>query len=182
MPWAGLDDRLYRNRKIRGLSDKAFRLYICSISYAADHLTDGYLDKLAVADLQAVSGALRKQVSELLENELWDLAAQGYLIHDYLHYNPSREQVLQRREQGRIRKERMRARASENGVPNGVPADVPERRSERRSEREPERVPERVAERYTPPLESQSRSKTSRGAPTGKLGFQPPTVHLKDIP
>ena len=95
MTWAKLDDLFPENEKVAGLSDAAFRLYIHGICYAARNLTDGKIPSSARRGLGGTMG----RISELLDAGLWEIHEGGWLIHDYLEYNPSREQVLAQRQQ-----------------------------------------------------------------------------------
>ncbi len=45
MSWIKLDDALPSNRKIKDLSDRAFRLYVYGLCYCGRDLTDGIIDK-----------------------------------------------------------------------------------------------------------------------------------------
>lgn len=70
MPWARLDDRFPSNRKIRKLSDKAFRLYVSAICWSAENLTDGFVpeeDLRLVADIRGPKTA----AAELVKAGLW---------------------------------------------------------------------------------------------------------------
>ncbi len=124
MSWVKLDDGFWQNRKIRGLTHAAHRLYTSALSYAGYHLTDGYLDNLALVDLFAVTGAKPKQAAELVNAGLWDLTGQGYVIHDYLDLNPTREKVLEDRERNRERKERWRAGNAVRNTSRNVGTDT----------------------------------------------------------
>lgn len=110
MTWVRIDDAMPRNRKIRSLSARAFQLHIFAICYCSEHLTDGYLTTAEVREL----GATAKQISELSTSNypefspLWEQVRGGFLIHDYLDYNPSREDVNRDRERARERQRRRR--------------------------------------------------------------------------
>ena len=60
MPWARFEDRYPFNRKIRPLSDAAFRLDVSGICWSAAQLTDGII---GVADLEAVSSVKRPRTA-----------------------------------------------------------------------------------------------------------------------
>jgi hypothetical protein len=87
MTWVRLEDNMIDHPKIIGLSDRAFRLWITSLSYASRHETDGKLDRKIAERLLARGLGARK---ELLEAGLWDENGTGYYIHDYLEYQPSK--------------------------------------------------------------------------------------------
>jgi hypothetical protein len=115
--WVKLDDSFARNRKVRRLSDRAFRLHVAAICYAAGHLTDGEIDDLALEEV-AIAARIRacgKPVAELVDGGLWRAENGVYLINDFLEYNPSREQVVEARKRTAARVARWR-----NGVTNDV--------------------------------------------------------------
>lgn len=93
MPWAKLDDRFYLNPKIMraGLVPRA--LYIAGLVHAAGGLTDGLIEHSAIPRLAALADVVkwRTAAARLVELGLWKEVAEGYLIHDYLAYNPSKE-------------------------------------------------------------------------------------------
>ncbi len=99
MSWAKLDDGLPNNPKVEGLSDRAFRLYVGSICYCARNFTGGALTAKATRIVCAEAAALKKHVGELHDAGLWDRTGDGYLVHDYLKYNPSTEDAKERQEQ-----------------------------------------------------------------------------------
>ena len=68
--------------------------------------------------------------AHLVEIGLWHDHADGYEIHDYLKYNPSKEQVLAERESWKLKKSQARAstrdnRARPTGSPNKCPPETP---------------------------------------------------------
>ena len=107
MTWAKLDDSFPEHLKVIDLTDGAFRLYVEGLCYAARNLTDGALPRAAVRRL---TGGDRR-AGELVDAGLWDRTDTGWVIHDYLDFNPSSEQVRGEREQARQRKARQRDRA-----------------------------------------------------------------------
>jgi hypothetical protein len=128
MSWFKGDDNLPNNHKLENLSVPAKFLYVCSLAYCARNLTDGALTARAVKIVRAECPAAAKHVGELADAGLWDRAADGYIVHDYLEYNPTREQVLAERKArsdagrlGGIRsgEARRQASASANGVAKG---------------------------------------------------------------
>lgn len=97
MTWARLEDRFPWHRKVRPLSDAAFRLHVSGICWATEHGTNG---KVLTEELALVSDVRQpaKAVSELEKRGLWDVLPDGWEIHDYLAYNPSAEKVRADRE------------------------------------------------------------------------------------
>lgn len=104
------------NRKIRRLSDAAFRLWVSAIDHANQDGTDG----LVVAeDIECYPRAPRgkardEAIAELVTLSLWHTAGDGrWVIHDFLEWQLSAEEraseVLAREE--RLTRERERVRA-----------------------------------------------------------------------
>lgn len=110
MTWVRLEDRFPWHRKVRGLSDAAFRLHVSGICWSAEHLTDGQIPK---ADLALVSDVKRpgKALDELLARDVWKADGDGYQIHDYLVYNQTAEQVRAERTAAAERQRRAREAA-----------------------------------------------------------------------
>lgn len=98
MPWVKLDDGFADNLKVGGLSDRAFRAHVEALCYCARNLTDGLISTPYVKRMRWT-----RQATELQSAKLWDVDPEGYRIHDYLLYNPSRAQVMEDREIARRR-------------------------------------------------------------------------------
>lgn len=96
MVWVRMDDGFDEHPKVLGLSDKAFRAHVSAMCYCARRLTDGVVP---TARIKA------RQARELIEAGLMSEQEGGYLIHDWLDFNPSKEQVeskrIKRQEAGR---------------------------------------------------------------------------------
>jgi hypothetical protein len=97
MPWSKLDDRLHENPKVGALSDKAFRLYILSITYSSSRKSRGKLSVIDAKTVRRLAEATEETISELVELRAWDRVDDGYEIHDYGVYNPSEEEISQKR-------------------------------------------------------------------------------------
>lgn len=70
MPWARFDDRFPSNRKVRLLSDRAFRLYVSAICWSAENLTDGFVAETELRLVADIRGA-KAAASELVDAGLW---------------------------------------------------------------------------------------------------------------
>jgi len=125
MTWARFDDGFPGHRKVRRLTDGAYRLHTTAICHCAHDLTDGFVTPEDVQDMPSIRQA-EKRITELIFRDLWSVVPGGWMIHDYLDYNPSREQVMAERESARERKETWKAKrkAERNAVPNTVPNGV----------------------------------------------------------
>jgi hypothetical protein len=90
MPWAKLDESFPDHPKVASIGDKAFRLHVTAICYCARMLTDG---EVPAHILQRI-GATKRLTADLEAAGLWEPTSRGsWVIHDFLEYNPSREQV-----------------------------------------------------------------------------------------
>lgn len=150
MPWVRFDDQFTVHRKVRGLSDSAFRLHAEAIFWCARNLTDGFVP---AEDLHVLATARRplKFVPELVIRRSWHLADEacdskkcpahqdhqpdptrdGWLLHDYFEYQPTKAKVLDERAKNAGRQKKWRDQHQElepdserNGVSNGVTPGV----------------------------------------------------------
>ncbi len=117
MPWIRLEADFPDHPKVIGLDDHALALHVRAICYAGRYLTDGLIGKQVIPKLGRRAG-----VAALLAAGLWETAEGGaYRIHDFLQYQPSRREALERREAlhatraeaGRASVEARRRRAAE---------------------------------------------------------------------
>lgn len=97
MAWAKIDDQFADHPKVIAAGPLASWLYVCGLTYCARLLTDGFIPTGQVRKLADLDRAMDLAQS-LVEVGLWEEVAGGYLVHDYLEYNPSKERVLATRE------------------------------------------------------------------------------------
>lgn len=104
MPWVRFDDQYPQRRKVESLSDPAFRLNTEAIFWCARNLTDGWVPE---GDLSLAAPRRMKRrerfVAELVKQGLWHEPGHscakcvdppnGWVVHDYLDYQPSKAQV-----------------------------------------------------------------------------------------
>lgn len=107
MPWVRIDENALTHRKIIGLSDGAFRLWVAGLAHCQQHLTDGLIMRLV---LRTLIGMTPKRVEELVMVGLWLVHKDGYQVHDYLSHNESRDVVLKKREAAKNRMQNKRSR------------------------------------------------------------------------
>lgn len=106
MPWVRIDEHAMSHPKIAGLSDGAFRLWVQALAHCQNVLTDGFVVVIALRGLSAYT---LKRRTELVEAGLWkNQAGGGVVVHDYLQWNDSREQVLKARDAAKDRRRRWR--------------------------------------------------------------------------
>lgn len=91
MAWVKLTSGFGMHRKVRPLSDAAFRLHVSAMCFSAENGTDG---RISADDLALVSDVRRPGAAaeELYQRNLWEAVETGWLIHDYLQYNLSAEE------------------------------------------------------------------------------------------
>lgn len=98
MSWIKLDDQWMDHPKIIAAGRDARDMWLASLTYCSKHLTDGYFNKKLLPSLAVMAGLdvanCQDFASVLLEVGLWDATDNGYTVHDYLVYNPSKEQAL----------------------------------------------------------------------------------------
>lgn len=121
MTWARIDDGIFFNPKVFVLSPETKLLYIGGIVYASKFMTDGIIRQGDLTKMARMTGinVVTEMVSELVSSGLWHETGDGWEIHDYLQYNPSREHVEAVR-QKRVEAGRMGGRPSQkqNGKQN----------------------------------------------------------------
>jgi hypothetical protein len=109
MPWVRFDDQFTIHRKVNGLTDAAFRLHVDAIFWCARNLTDGRIGHDELVQVSRVR-SIKKHVTALVSRGLWVEFADGWLIHDYLDFQFSKERVLADRESNARRQKRFRGR------------------------------------------------------------------------
>jgi hypothetical protein len=109
MTWARIDDQFFYNKKVAQVDGSAKLLYLAGLVYAANQLTDGLIPERALRFIASTADVANCQdfAKQLLDVGLWDATDEGYMIHDYLDWNPSREQVEETR--------RVRAQSGKQG-------------------------------------------------------------------
>lgn len=108
MAWVRLDDGFPRHRKVRELRRDVVAkwLHVVAICHCGEHLTDGRVDELAFEQITYDAGvpmsAAKRAVPKLIAAGLWiEHDQDGWLICDYLDYNPPAAEVKEIREKRR---------------------------------------------------------------------------------
>lgn len=162
MTWVRLDDQFADHPKVTGLSCEAFRLHITAMCWTSAQLTDGVVPFQAMRRLGWFCADPQAAASELVESGAWDLHPDGYTIHDYLDYNPSREQVQKERTAARERMAHKRGSSPEvrpNKTGSSGSVQLPPSPSP-----SPSRIPESPEEEEAaaPPLTAPAKPKRER--------------------
>lgn len=108
MAWVKIDDQFASHPKILKAGPAAAWLYVCGLTYCNRYLTDGFIPAEAVRLLTDLKNP-GKEAAKLVNAGLWEIADGGYIVHDYLDWNPSAEQIRSERRAARQRMERLRS-------------------------------------------------------------------------
>lgn len=98
-----LANGFYLNRKVRRLRrtmPSAISAFVIMLSYCGDNLTDGYVDDDTA---EFVLDITTQELDALQQVGLIETVDGGYVIHDYLEHNRSRQQVMAKRKRERER-------------------------------------------------------------------------------
>lgn len=90
-PYITLTNEYPRHRKIRGLSDAAFRLHVTLMTQANEDRTDG---KVLPVDLESRGVKVKKELIDA--NLVHDMGNDGFVLHDYLRHQNSSEEIDER--------------------------------------------------------------------------------------
>ena len=92
-----LANGFYLNRKVRRLRrtmPSAISAFVIMLSYCGDNLTDGFVDSDTA---EFVLDITTQELDALQQVGLIEAVDGGYVIHDYLDHNRSRQQVMAKR-------------------------------------------------------------------------------------
>lgn len=108
MAWVRIHDGAMHHPKVIGMFDwrDPFHVWVWGMSYCQSHLTDGFV----TADAVPQNG--RKAAAALVTRRLWEAADGGWIVHDYLDWNDSRETVMKKRTEAKDRMAASRERSS----------------------------------------------------------------------
>lgn len=185
MSFAQFHDGFYRNPKVRAVEPAAAWMWTASIGYANENLTDGFIPKAALHDLAVLDAKPRsKLVEQLVAERLWEPCEGGWMIHDFLMWNPSKAAVLARRAANLARVNKHRDNAVSHGDGNARVMRYNER-TQRVSNPPPSTSVPNTSEKASPipspapsaapPLPSQPTSTPSTATPPLTLDLDDPT-------
>lgn len=120
--WFKVDDTVWCHPKFLMLSDAAQSLWLRAGAWSAQTLTDGDVPSIAMTLLRGTDDA----ADELVASGLWEQSDDGYRFHDWLKYQPSKDDVVAKRDATaeRVRKWRESRNSVSNGVTNNVTNSV----------------------------------------------------------
>jgi hypothetical protein len=100
MAWVRIDDQFTDHPKLAAAGPVAGWVYVSGLCYAARYLTDGFVPETIALRFD---GSSPEVLANLVECSLWDRVNGGYLIHDFLDYNPPASKVKAEREAAKAR-------------------------------------------------------------------------------
>lgn len=92
MAWVKLDEKFPDHPKVSAAGPLASWLYVCGVAYCNRMLTDGFIPAAQVRRLADVDNS-DELAARLVTAGLWEETDDGFQIHDYLDYQPSRKHV-----------------------------------------------------------------------------------------
>lgn len=131
MPWVKLDDHFPDHPKIAAAGPLAMAWHVAAICYCARYLTDGFIPTRAARSLLDLTGCAEVDgytgddvepdtlIARLVRSGAWHEVEGGYEVHDYLVYNPSREQVEAERKKAADRMAKGRRSGKRSGGSSG---------------------------------------------------------------
>ena len=165
MTWARFDDQRADHPKLLAAGLEARGMDEAGICWCAGKETDGYIPEVAVRMLAAGHGCTnwRRPVKRLVDVGRWEPADGGWVIHDFLDYNPSKAD-----------RDAERARKSEAGRQGGMRSG--ESRRKQAASEEAKHSPKEPASEP-----ANSRPGPTRPGPT-RLPQQPSDEHVHPRP
>jgi hypothetical protein len=101
MQWVRLDTSFPQNPKVLSLiqakKHAAIVAYMSSLAYSGAQETDGFIPKTALIFIHGTP----KIAADLVAAGLWDPMPEGFGIHGWDEYQPSREEAKMRADKGR---------------------------------------------------------------------------------
>jgi hypothetical protein len=99
--WFKVDDGFHQHPKARRAGNSALGLWVRCGAYCSHYETDGVLESNIVEEYGS-----RRDIDRLIAATLLVRVDGGYLMPDFLDYNPSHAELEQRRKADRERKRR----------------------------------------------------------------------------
>lgn len=118
MAWSRLDDSIAFHAKIVRAGNECTGAWVRMIAWSNSQLTDGHITQEVALQI----ARRKKIISRLIETDLLEQIPTGYLIHDFLKYQMSSQEVKERRERvGAARAQAGRAGAQKRWAQHGKP-------------------------------------------------------------
>lgn len=152
MTWFKVDDSFYRSRKVRKLGNdrvSAVGLWTLCGDWAADNLSDGFVPWEVVEEWDPRRRLAVKLIVVTLWFEVEHDGEPGIQFHDWHDWQPTKEQVIQRRKADAERRARWREARRHGVTPSGPEASSPDpsQQESRQESRDVSRRDTRVSSR-----------------------------------
>lgn len=146
MPWVRIDEHFADHPKVVQAGPEAMALYIAGLCYCNRFQTDGAIPRAKARTLLELPD-VDTTIKRLVTATLWEEQGDGrYQVHDYLEYQPSKEEVAEERRKrqaagkaGGLAKARASAKAKP--VAKTYPGSVPDSGSDSATEPETDSKP-----------------------------------------
>lgn len=119
MVWLKVKANIALERKFLEAGPIASWLWLAGLGFCRVHETDGFIAKVHVPALSPGLSQPFKHAAKLVEVTLWEDTLGGYLVHDYLDWNPSKEQLSAFRAGDSSRKKKDGKSATSKRIPEG---------------------------------------------------------------
>jgi hypothetical protein len=174
VPWFRLDDSFHSHPKVIAAGNEAIGLYVRCGTYAAEHLTNGFIpEDIAVLYGASNTGSRRNPgtgkpetlAETLVRTKLWLRARAGWRMRDYLDYNPSKQAVDKERKAAAERQRRRRDTLSsrrDSRSDTAVSHTTPTRPDPYMAERSHQRAGPGYPQAQRPPFSDNSNGAASR--------------------
>lgn len=111
--WFKVDDKFPDHPKVANLSPAEISLWLFAGCYCGEYETDGFIPRTVAFRLAArldpqdqLMADVPRLVRGLVAAGLWTERGTGYIMHDYLDYNPSRAELERERKRKRLARRR----------------------------------------------------------------------------
>lgn len=114
MAWVRIDDRCRTNPKIQKSGTAGYVLWLAALQWCNENAGDGIIPKCVLSTLWSPLGErfyAKKAAKKLTAAGLWIEHDDHFEIHDYLEYQPSRAQIIAKKEAAKMRQQKHRATA-----------------------------------------------------------------------
>jgi hypothetical protein len=120
--WVKVDDAFPMHRKIPQIGPEGVALFVSLLCFCSRNLTDGGFSEKDFSAIWPWKGlSVPRGLRALIDAGMVEMTDGGYRVHDYLLYQPSRAEVLAKRERERLKKQGQRAGPTPAG-PQGRPS------------------------------------------------------------
>lgn len=122
MAWTRIDDKFLMNPKIQSAGVYGMALYLSGLIYCNTNLTDGHIPDVMLPVLCGLAYQTQsKRVADaLVELNLWERVPGGYIVHDFLTFNKSRNQIESLNKQRAVNGTKHKLNASGTGTETGT--------------------------------------------------------------